>query len=256
MPTWSEDIREIFHDDIKDKKRISHGYAGKTAGHKGKTRTPIDIMSAKDKRQYQKGSKMITYNRKELMPYEQFRALTEKDQRELLEEWRNVHKHRSTTIQRFWGLTNGAYYRVLQKLNPVINGNQRRGSDISVEKRRNMTPEQREEMHRKRIETMRKNKALKQEKIAAEKRKKEALDKQEPIITEVIQPQEQLIEAYNEWAADVPDTLDAAQLNSLQLDLSGDGSLVLDRLIKLIGFIGTETGKYRLKVELQELGNQ
>lgn len=116
------DIKQMFQDDVREKKRIGIGIYSKTGsrGHTGRINMPTDFMNKKDKKEYIKPSKVrITFMHKTIMPFEQFQSMPQEDQRKMLILYRKAHSTKD--IKNAW-LINGEpmldyqYYTMMKKL--------------------------------------------------------------------------------------------------------------------------------------------
>ena len=121
----------MFHDEVRDKKRIANNVHHKTGknGYVGKLRFPSDIMSRSDKIRYRKAGKIVTSNLfEEVLPIDEFEQLETYEQRNRLQYWRNQKPNKE--ILKGMGISNKRYYDIVSELDlpkaPRIKSNQPR----------------------------------------------------------------------------------------------------------------------------------
>ncbi|MDF9638827.1 MULTISPECIES: hypothetical protein [Bacillus cereus group] len=120
------DVRKMMNQEIREKKRTASGVHGKTGkrGYVGKMMFPNDIMSAKEKRQYRKASKVKVTNMYETMiSYEEFLKLSKQDQYNTLKAYRE--NFGVTTVYKTWKIGANTFYKLVADLDlpPMARGN-------------------------------------------------------------------------------------------------------------------------------------
>ncbi|NRQ71987.1 hypothetical protein HQK17_28110 [Bacillus cereus] len=136
------DVRKMMNQEIREKKRTASGVHGKTGkrGYVGKMMFPNDLMSAKEKRQYRKSSKVEVYNMYEtMMSYEEFLKLPTKDQYNALKAYRE--KFGVTTVYKTWKIGANTFYKLVADLDlpPMPRGN-KGGSRQGAGRPKTVTP--------------------------------------------------------------------------------------------------------------------
>ncbi|PGM50842.1 hypothetical protein [Bacillus thuringiensis] len=111
------DVRKMMNQEIREKKRTASGVHGKTGkrGYVGKMMFPNDIMSAKEKRQYRKSSKVVVSNMYEtMMSYDEFLKLPKQDQYNALKAYRE--NFRLADIYKEWRIGSNTFYKLVADL--------------------------------------------------------------------------------------------------------------------------------------------
>lgn len=122
MPLIEDDVKQMFQDDVQEKKRNGIGVHSRTGsrGHTGRINMPTDFMSKKDRRNYTKPSKVrLTYMHETIMPLEQFQSLLKEDQKKMLLLYRKSHSTKD--IQIAWSvegtpMTDYRFYKLMDEL--------------------------------------------------------------------------------------------------------------------------------------------
>ncbi len=120
------DVRKMMNQEIREKKRTASGVHSKTGkrGYVGKMMFPNDLMSAKEKRQYRKSSKVKVSNMYEtMMSYEEFLKLSKQDQYNALKAYRE--NFRLADIYKEWRIGSNTFYKLVADLDlpPMQRGN-------------------------------------------------------------------------------------------------------------------------------------
>lgn len=110
------DIKQMFQDDVREKKLTGMG----SRGHTGRINMPTDFMNKKDKKEYTKSSKVrITFMHKIIMPFDQFQSMPKEDQRKMLLLYRKSHSTKD--IKNAWliegePMKDYQYYNLMRSL--------------------------------------------------------------------------------------------------------------------------------------------
>jgi hypothetical protein len=86
------EVEKMLISDIREKKKASSGVHHRTGkrGHVGKMLTPVDFMSRKEKYNYRKGGKILSYNLyDQILEREQFEELPFEERKTALTKWYN-----------------------------------------------------------------------------------------------------------------------------------------------------------------------
>lgn len=128
---------KMFYADIRDKKRIARGVHNKKGlrGYVGKVKFTSDLLKGKAKRDYQKSSKVVSFNMYDnLMDYNSFLEMEEGKQKKTIEEYRK--RFTNNEIMKTWGINEYEYYsKLLKKLGIKTNssGNRKRRTSSTKE---------------------------------------------------------------------------------------------------------------------------
>lgn len=125
------DVAKMMNQEIREKKRTASGVHSKTGkrGYVGKMMFPNDLMSAKEKRQYRKSSKVEVYNMYDtMMSYEEFNKLPKADQAKALQAYRE--KFTLKDIFAHWKIGSNTLYKLIGDLDlpPLPRGNIKGGA--------------------------------------------------------------------------------------------------------------------------------
>lgn len=117
-----DEIRKMFENEVRDKKRTASGVHSKTGlrGYVGRINMPTDFMSRKEKREYTKPSKVrIEYMDISIMPLQNFYALPHEDAKQTLKRYRKRYSVKK--IREEWStdgkiMSSGTFYKLLETL--------------------------------------------------------------------------------------------------------------------------------------------
>lgn len=154
---------EIFIEDSHQKKKIATN-AGKRVGAGGRVMTfGYDLLSAKDRRAYMKGSPVVSYNLNEVMPLNAFKMIDAKKQKELVEHWLNNEVISKNGLEKFWEVSAYTLKKILDPLNIVITNPKIIASINRGKHARGKTAgDKLEAANKKRIETFARRRALRE----------------------------------------------------------------------------------------------
>lgn len=108
-----EDISKLFAMEVREKKRIGSNIFKRVSTRRGGT----DMSSMRVptvKQQKELSGKVSTFNMKKIIPFEELQNKSNKDQKMLLEFWRNQYK--TVEILSELGIDKNKYYKLLNKL--------------------------------------------------------------------------------------------------------------------------------------------
>lgn len=214
----------MMNQEIREKKRTASGVHGKTGkrGYVGKMMFPNDLMSAKEKRQYRKSSKVVVSNMYEtMMSYEEFLKLSKQDQYNALKAYRE--NFGVTTIYKTWKIGSNTFYKLVADLDlpPMPRGN-KGGSRQGAGRPKTVAPVKQEAQ------------PVQTESIDVEAIVKEYLDKHLPKQEEQKEP------------------------TGFTTKLSGEYSAeeLMSKLMKVAGLVEGEDKKYKIQLTITELDGE
>lgn len=112
-----DDISKLFHDDVRDKKRAASGVYHRTGkrGYVGSVRLTSDLLSGKEKREYQRPGRVNKYNMYDnIVSFEEFESLSLEDKKKYLSNYRERHSNKE--IMKAWGINHNRFYRIVNEL--------------------------------------------------------------------------------------------------------------------------------------------
>ena len=119
MQPFSFDIENIFAEDIKRKKQDTASLRTATKHKrlgKGSMKTPLDLMSQKEKKEHMKAGEVVTTNLFDnIITLEEFEALEEHEQRNRLAYWRTKYSNKEI-MKQMGKLNNVKYYKLVADL--------------------------------------------------------------------------------------------------------------------------------------------
>jgi hypothetical protein len=110
----SHEIKKIFQEDVKEKKRASTGvfHRASRRGYIGSMRTAYSLLKGKDRRKYMGNGKVeIKYMSDLILPLEEFKKLSPEQMKERFNEWKE--KFSDEEIQKAWNISNRGYYFIV-----------------------------------------------------------------------------------------------------------------------------------------------
>ncbi|MGY1423413.1 hypothetical protein [Bacillus cereus] len=111
------EVQRLLQAEIREKKRTASGIHHKTGkrGHVGKMLFPTDMLKGKEKRSYQKASKVEVSNMYEIMmSREEFVTLPIEQQKQMLQGYR-MHFH-TKDILKHWKISSNTLYKWIKDL--------------------------------------------------------------------------------------------------------------------------------------------
>lgn len=109
-------IERFFNEEVREKKRIGNNIFSRVSTRKGggnqALRTPYLYMSRKERNKL--NGEVRSFNMNEIMKYDEFKEMSIKEQKELLEHWRSVYS--TTKIMQESGMSRGIFYKKLHQL--------------------------------------------------------------------------------------------------------------------------------------------
>jgi hypothetical protein len=127
-------IEKVFNEDIKEKRIVASGVYSKTGkrGYVGKMLFPSDLMNRKEKYQYRKAGKVVVYNMYDtIMTYEEFKNLSEEEQKKALIEYRKRFTNKQITNT--WGIGEYKIYEIMERLDVPRSRRGKRKDSTKVE---------------------------------------------------------------------------------------------------------------------------
>lgn len=119
MQPFSFDIENIFAEDIKRKKQDTASLRTATKHKrlgKGSMKTPLDLMSQKEKKEHMKAGEVVTTNLFDnILTFEEFETLETHEQRNRLAYWRTKYSNKEIMNQ-MGKLSNVKYYKLVADL--------------------------------------------------------------------------------------------------------------------------------------------
>lgn len=110
------DIEKAFMEEIREKKRIGVNIFSRVATRKGggnqALKTPYYFMSRKERKEL--NGEVIVYNMNNILPYNEFKQKSPKEQKELMEYWRKTYKTKD--IMNEMGISRNSFYKILNEL--------------------------------------------------------------------------------------------------------------------------------------------
>ena len=111
------EVQRVLQEEIREKKRTASGVHHKTGkrGYVGKMLFPTDMLKGKEKRSYQKASKVEISNMYEtMMSRAEFKALPVEQQKQMLQGYR-MHFHLKN-ILKHWKMSTTTLYTLIKEL--------------------------------------------------------------------------------------------------------------------------------------------
>lgn len=107
----------LFIEEVREKKKAANGVHSKKGkrGYVGKMLFPFEMLRGKEKREYKKNGKVVSWNMYEdILEFEMFKGLTDKEKKSVLERLRDEHPNKK--IMKKWGLNSQSYYDIVNGL--------------------------------------------------------------------------------------------------------------------------------------------
>ncbi|MCT1390138.1 hypothetical protein ACPOM7_17530 [Peribacillus castrilensis] len=133
------EIERLFNEEIRDKKKTGSGSFKRTGkgvknGIRGGMRFPYQNLSRKEQKEYTKPGEVKVFNLNDVLPIKSLVNKPEKEQRELLERWRNLYTNE--VIYKKMGTSQNRYYKLLKKLNvekkPAFSGKSKEKKKVEL----------------------------------------------------------------------------------------------------------------------------
>ena len=223
----------LFDEEVRNKRSGLSGVRAKTGkrGYTGVIRFPSDLLRGKEKRLYRGTGKVVSYNMYDtIMPYAQFRILSDEEQKKTLEEYRIRFSNKE--IQKFWDMSTYEYYNKTVK---------RLG--IKTEERQSRKGIKKEVAAKVAIKE---NKEIPKEEI---KETIEEPKEETNLISPVIQELNEVIETLNRQAKPV-------KLDGLHITMNGqyEAKDIIKRLEKIALILDDEESNFQIEFTIKELG--
>lgn len=106
-----------FHEEVREKKRAANGIFSRTGkrGYVGKMYLPHELLRGKEKREYKKSGRCVSWNMYiDIMDYQMFKGLPQDQKKKVLESLRE--KHKSEDIRKHWKIGSQTFYRIINDL--------------------------------------------------------------------------------------------------------------------------------------------
>lgn len=128
-------IERLFHEEIRDKKRIGSNIFSRVSTRKGggnqALRTPSYFMKGSNKCKKLSGDVEV-YNLNDVISYQEFQVKNKGQQRMFMEAWKARYKAKD--IQDKMGISKNVYYKILEDLGlPADSGRGRKAKDANLE---------------------------------------------------------------------------------------------------------------------------
>lgn len=115
-------IERLFHEEIRDKKRIGSNIFSRVSTRKGggnqALRTPSYFMKGSNKYKKLSGDVEV-YNLNDVISYQEFQVKNKGQQRMFMEAWKS--KYKGKEIQDMMGISKNVYYKILEELDIPTN---------------------------------------------------------------------------------------------------------------------------------------